>query len=184
MIMNKTSLTVAIGVALCGVLASGVSVASTKQQIDRSSDHALTHFDALKDSHRELVSRAAGVLVFGRVTKGGVGVGGEYGEGELQVKGQVVGYYSLTSASVGLTLGLAKHQEVILFMTQAALDKFTSSHGWSAGGDSAIAVVSKGAGGEYDSSTMNKPILGFIFGEKGVIGDLSLEGSKITQIKN
>jgi hypothetical protein len=43
--------------------------------------------------------------------------------------------------------------------------------------------VSGDAGGQYDSATLNKPILGFTFGEKGLIGDLSFEGSKITKIK-
>jgi lipid-binding SYLF domain-containing protein len=71
-----------------------------------------------------------------------------------------------------------------MFMTQGALDKFTKSEGWSAGGESAIAVVSQGAGGTYDSATLGKPILGFVFGEKGLIGDLSLEGTKISKIKD
>jgi lipid-binding SYLF domain-containing protein len=70
-----------------------------------------------------------------------------------------------------------------MFMTQGALDKFTKSAGWSAGGDAAIAVVSQGASSEYDSATLGKPILGFVFGEKGLIGDLSLDGMKITKIK-
>jgi hypothetical protein len=30
---------------------------------------------------------------------------------------------------------------------------------------------------------MGKPILGFIFNEKGLLGDLSFEGSKISKIK-
>jgi lipid-binding SYLF domain-containing protein len=78
---------------------------------------------------------------------------------------------------------VASHREIILFMTQGALDKFTKSEGWFAGGDTAIAVASQGAGGQYDSATLGKPILGFIFSEKGLIGDLSLEGTKITKIK-
>lgn len=68
-------------------------------------------------------------------------------------------------------------------MTEGALDKFTKSEGWSAGGDTAIAVVSQGAGAKYDSATLGKPILGFIFGEKGLIGDVSLEGTKITRLR-
>jgi lipid-binding SYLF domain-containing protein len=71
--------------------------------------------------------KAAGVLIFGRVTKGGIGVGGEFGEGVLRVQGRTVNYYSVASASVGLTLGVAKHREIILFMTQGALDRFTKS---------------------------------------------------------
>jgi lipid-binding SYLF domain-containing protein len=78
---------------------------------------------------------------------------------------------------------VASHREIILFMTQGALDKFTKSEGWSAGGDTSIAVVSQGTGAQYDSATLGKPILGFIFSEKGLIGDVSLEGTKITKIK-
>jgi lipid-binding SYLF domain-containing protein len=84
---------------------------------------------------------------------------------------------------VGLTLGLAKHKEVILFMTQEALDKFTTGHGWSIGADTGVAVLSKGAGGDYDTQTLQRPILGFVFGEKGLIGDVSLDGSKVTKLE-
>jgi lipid-binding SYLF domain-containing protein len=49
--------------------------------------------------------------------------------------------------------------------------------------DAQVALVSQGAGGAYDSETLKKPILGFVFDEKGLIGDLSLKGSKIKQIE-
>ena len=123
------------------------------------------------------------MLVFPRVTKGGVGIGGEFGEGVLQVNGKTVGYYSVGAATVGLTLGLANHSEIIMFMTQESLDKFISQAGWSIGADAGITVVSGGANGSYDTETAKKPILGFVFAEKGLIGDLSLEGSKISKIK-
>src|SRR6185437_13022896 len=105
----------------------------------------------------------AGVLIFSRVTKGGAGVAGEFGEGVLRVDGKTVNYYSLGSASVGLTLGVGRHSEVIMFMTREALDRFTSSEGWSIGGDTAVALMSEGAGGQYDSAVTGKPILGFVF---------------------
>jgi lipid-binding SYLF domain-containing protein len=181
--MHMKSLTGAAALAIVGLLASVAAWAHTKAEIDGSADRALKHFYMLNPSHRDLVGKAAGVLIFGRVTKAGAGVAGEFGEGVLRVHGQTVDYYSVGSASVGLTLGVARHREIILFMTQDALDHFTNSKGWSAGGDSAIAVVSKGAGGQYDAATMGKPILGFVFGEKGLIGDLSLEGTKVTKIK-
>jgi lipid-binding SYLF domain-containing protein len=117
------------------------------------------------------------------VTKGGVGVAGEYGQGVLRVGHATVDYYSIGSASVGLTLGLAKHSEIIMFMTQDSLDRFTASQGWSIGADTAVALVKQGAGGQYDSDTVGKPILACVFGEKGLLGDVSLEGSKISKIK-
>ena len=181
--MHMKSFTAAAALAIAGLLASAATLAHTKAEIDHSADRALKHFYMLNPGHRDLVAKAAGVLIFGHVTKGGVGIAGEFGEGVLRVHDNTVDYYSVASGSVGLTLGVATHREIILFMTQEALDHFTRSEGWSAGGESAIAVVSKGAGGQYDTATMGKPILGFVFGEKGLIGDLSLDGTKVTKIK-
>ena len=171
------------GLTMLALMASVPSFARTKAEIDASADRALAHFYKLNPKHKELADKAAGILVFGRVTKGGAGVAGEFGEGALRIQGATADYYSVTSASVGLTLGYASHSEVILFMTQDALEKFRKSQDWSAGADTSFALVSKGSGGQYDTATLNKPVLGFIFGEKGLIGDLSFEGSKITKIK-
>jgi lipid-binding SYLF domain-containing protein len=182
-VMHIKSSMAAAGLAILGLLASTASVALTPAEIDASADGALKDFYTLNPTNRDLAGKAVGILIFGKVTKAGVGVAGEYGEGVLRVQGRTVDYYKLMSGSVGLTLGVAKHREIIMFMTQGALDKFTKSAGWSAGGETAIAVVSQGAGGTYDSATLGKPILGFVFSEKGLIGDLSLEGTKISKIK-
>lgn len=181
--MNLKMLMAATGLAVIGLIMSAPTFAASKAEIDASADKALQHFYALNPRNRELADKAMGVLVFGKLTKGGAGVAGEFGEGVLRVKGKNVDYYNMASGSVGLTLGVAEHSEVILFMTQAALDKFTQSDGWSAGADASVAVVSKGASAEYDTKTLSKPVLGFIFDEKGLLGDLSFEGSKITKIK-
>src|SRR5208282_6807823 len=135
--MHMKTLAAAAALAIVGLLSSAATLAHTKAEIDRSADRALHHFYALNPNHRELVGKAVGVLIFGHVTKGGVGVAGEYGQGVLRVQGHSVDYYSLASGSIGLTLGVAKHREIILFMTQGALDNFTKSEGWSGGGDSA-----------------------------------------------
>jgi lipid-binding SYLF domain-containing protein len=178
----KRKLFAASGLAAAALLMSAVSFGATSAEIDERVHVAMHQFYDLNPQHKDLVARAKGVLVFPRITKGGVGVGGEFGEGALRIDGKDVAYYSVSSASVGLTLGLAKHKEVILFMTQESLDKFTNSHGWTIGADTNVAVLSKGAGGDYDSKTLQRPILCFVFGEKGLIGDVSLEGAKITKL--
>jgi lipid-binding SYLF domain-containing protein len=167
---------------LLSLFAITTAVADNKGEIDTSVSQALTKFYAQNPKHQELADRAAGILVFPRITKGGAGVAGEYGEGVLQVKGKTVDYYKITSASVGLTLGMASRSEIVMFMTQESLDKFTKSKGWKVGVDAGVAVASMGAGGQYDTKTLQQPIIGFVFGEKGLIADLSLEGSKITKI--
>jgi lipid-binding SYLF domain-containing protein len=171
------------GLTLFSLVANSPSFARTKAEIDASADKAIARFYTLNPQHRELAEKAAGILIFGRVTKGGAGVAGEFGEGVLRVNGKTVDYYSVGSASVGLTLGVGEHSEAILFMTRDSLDHFMHSTNWSVGADTSFALVSKGAGGQYDSTTLGKPILGFIFHEKGLLGDLSFEGSKITKIK-
>ena len=180
--MKAKNLCAVIGLTVVAVFASAVALAASKAEIDASVSTALNSWHAINPSHGELEAKAAGMLVFPRVTKGGVGVAGEYGEGVLIVNHQTVGYESLSSASVGLTVGMAKHSEIILFMTQGALDKFTNSKGWSIGAETGVALVKVGTGGAYDTETLKKPILGFVFGEKGLIADISLDGSKINSI--
>jgi lipid-binding SYLF domain-containing protein len=180
--MKTRNLCTAVSVAAAALLLSALSFGATKDQIDERVENTLTQFNELNPSNQGLIMRAKGILVFPHVTKGGAGVAGEFGEGALRVNGKNVGYYSLASASVGATLGVARHDEIIMFMTQEALDKFTSTKGWAVGADTGIAVMSKGAGGDYDTKTLQRPILGFVFAEKGLIADVSLDGSKITRL--
>ncbi len=181
--MKVRNLTVAIGVASMALLASTASMAATKAEIDVSVAEALTQFHALSPANADLEKKSTGMLVFPRITKGGAGVAGEYGEGVLQVKGKTAGYYSVASASIGLTLGAAKRSQIIMFMNQETLDKFNASKGWSIGAETGVALVSMGAGGSYDSKTLQRPILGFVFGEKGLMADVSLEGSKVNKLE-
>jgi lipid-binding SYLF domain-containing protein len=167
-------------------LSLGVSAAvqaESKQEIDVAVSDSLQKFTNANPAHAQLLSEAVGVLVFPRITKAGAGIGGEHGDGALLKSGVTKRYYSLSSASVGLTLGAGQRTEILLFMTQEALGKFEASDGYNLGVDAQVAVVSKGAGGNYDSETLKKPILGFVFDEKGLIGDISLKGSKIKRIK-
>jgi lipid-binding SYLF domain-containing protein len=170
-----------IATAVAALLGS-VAVAVDTAAIDKQVSATLDHFYALSDRNKYLADNAAAVLVFPSITKAGVGVGGEHGEGALLENGKTVGYYSVSGASVGLTLGVSRHSEVILFQTPQARDKFINSKDWSIGADASVAVVKKGAGGDYDSQTLSKPVLAFVFGEKGLMGDVSLQGAKISKI--
>jgi lipid-binding SYLF domain-containing protein len=150
--------------------------------IDSEVSKTLERFYGLADYNRALAENAAAVLVFPSITKAGAGIGGEHGDGALQENGKTVGYYSISGASIGLTLGISRHSQVIVFNTPEARDKFVKSDGWAIGADTSVAVAKKGAGGTYDSQTLKKPVVAFVFGEKGLMGDASLKGSKISRI--
>ena len=172
----------AIGLVTFGLFAVTLAFADSKSEVDAGVSKALIQFYALNAKNKDLADKAVGMLIFPHITKGGAGVAGEYGEGVLQVKGETVDYYNIESASIGFTLGIGSRSEIVMFMTRKALESFKSSRGWKVGVDAGVAVVSMGAGGQYDTKTLQKPILGFVFGEKGLIGDLSLEGSKISMM--
>ncbi len=150
--------------------------------IDASARATLDRFFYEVPSSREMANKAFGILVFPTVVKAGFGFGGEYGEGALFIRGRTAGYYNDVSGSFGFQLGAQARSIVIMFMTQEALDKFARRDGWKVGVDGSVTVVAVGAGGSIDTNTVHSPVVGFIFDQKGLMYNLTLEGSKITRI--
>jgi lipid-binding SYLF domain-containing protein len=128
-IMKSSKFALAAGIAVCALLTSLSCFAQSKEAIDAAVKEAVRQFDQLDPRHVTLENTAAGIQIFPQVTKGGVALAAEYGAGALQVNGATVGYYSLASASMGLTAGMATRSEIILFMAQDALDRFLRSQG-------------------------------------------------------
>jgi lipid-binding SYLF domain-containing protein len=175
--------TATVAVTILTALIATVALAAVDTAaIDKQVAATLDKFYSLNPKNKGLVDGAAAVLVFPSITKAGIGIGGEHGDGALLEQGKTVGYYSVSGASIGLTLGVAKHSQVILFNTPEARDKFVNGKDWSMGADTSVAVVKTGAGGTYDTQTLQKPVLAFVFGEKGLMGDASLTGAKISRI--
>jgi lipid-binding SYLF domain-containing protein len=50
------------------------------------------------------------------------------------------------------------------------------------GVDGSVALVNMGAGGSVDTTKLKEPIVGFVYGQKGLMADISLEGLKFTKI--
>ncbi|WGS48158.1 YSC84-related protein [Paraburkholderia sp. D15] len=156
---------------------------SKRQSIDASVDGAMSRLFTTVPGSRELVSKARGVLVFPSVLQAGFIVGGQYGEGSLKVGGGTVGYYSTISGSFGLQAGAQSKAIIFLFMTQDALDKFRNTDGWSVGGDASVALVKMGANGAIDTTTATAPVEVFVMTNAGLMGDLSLQGTKVSRLK-
>ena len=156
--------------------------AATAAEIDSGVDDTLQRFDREVDGGHAFLAGAAGVLVFPRVIKAGLGIGGEYGEGALRVAGETVDYYSTTAASIGLQAGAQARSVVIVFMTEAALERFRNSQGWRVGVDGSVALVDVGAGRSLDTENIRDPIVGFVFGQRGLMFNVTLEGSRITRL--
>ena len=167
---------------LVTLLLAGAVLAASADKIDRESNKALEVFRDDINGAQVFLDQAAGYLVFPKVYKVGVGVGAETGEGVLRVGGQSVDYYRTTSGSIGLQLGAQAKSIVIVFMTRDALQKFRKSNGWKVGVDGSVALVDVGAGKTIDSQNIKDPVVGFIFGSKGLMYNLTLEGSKFSKL--
>ena len=178
---NHATISWAAGV-LAALFLSGTAFAASADKIDRDSDAALKLFREDVRGADVFLSQAAGYLIFPRVIKAGIGIGAETGEGVLRVGGKTADYYRTTAGSFGLQLGAQAKSIVIVFMTKESLQKFRDSSGWKVGVDGSVALIDLGAGKTIDTHNIKDPVVGFIFGSKGLMYNLTLEGSKFSKL--
>lgn len=165
------------------LLSPAMSQAKTAQEIDASVNAAIQRFDQQVHGGAEFLAAAKGVLVLPEVVKAAFVLGGQYGEGALRVGEQTTGYYSYGGGSWGASIGIQKKDIILVFRDADALTKFENSSGWRAGVDGSVTLVNVGAGTDLSTMQINQPIVGFVVGQKGLMFDVSLTGSKITKLK-
>jgi lipid-binding SYLF domain-containing protein len=153
-----------------------------RSELNAAASGALDQLYRQEPGSRGMVQLAKVVLVVPQVFKAGLIVGGEYGEGVLRVGGNTVDYYSATAGSLGLTAGAQEKSVFILFMTDEALRKFRASDGWQAGADASVAVVNVGAAGSASTETAQRPVVGYVLTQGGLMVDASLNGTKISKL--
>ena len=163
------------------ILSTGLSAKSIVE-IDAAIESSLNRFTEEIQGAESYLEGARGILVIPRMWKAGVLLGFEFGEGALIVDGIKIQYYKALTTSVGLQIGVGSKDLVVLFFDDTAMDNFLYSSGWEVGVDGAVALFSRGAAGAVDSITFKDPIVGFVFGQKGLIAGVSMEGTKFTKI--
>ena len=130
----------------------------------------------------QLAKSAHAVLVFPTITKAGLGVGGQYGEGALLKKGTAVAYYKNTGASFGLQAGGQKYGYAMFFMTETALGQLDNANGFEVGVGPSVVIVDEGMAKSTTTTTLKDDVYAFIFGQKGLMAGLGLQGNKIKKI--
>ena len=171
-------------VAALAVLAlMPIRAMGSEASINRDVDAALAKLYREVPAAKRLAERAKAVLVFPSVLKGGLIVGGQYGEGALRKGGKTVGYYSTAAVSYGLQAGAQSFGYALFFMNDGALKYLDQSDGWEIGVGPSVVVVDQGMAKTLTTTTAKKDIYAFIFGQEGLMAGLGLQGSKITRIK-
>jgi lipid-binding SYLF domain-containing protein len=181
--MRVTSLAQLGAVMGIGALLVAPAAAETAAEIDAGVEGARDKCAADVVGCETAAEKARGMLVFPKVTKGAIGVGGSYGEGALIVDDKPAGYYSTAAASIGLQLGAETYSQIIMFMTPEALANFQNSSGWEAGANAKVTMIDQGKAADINAMIADSPVLAFVFGQQGLMGDLSVQGAKITKLE-
>ena len=157
--------------------------AATAAEINRDVKIALEKLYAKSSSAKTLGEKAKGILVFPGIVKGGFMVGGQFGEGALLKGGKTAAYYNTLSASYGLQIGVQKYGYALFFMSDSAMSWLDKSDGWEIGTGPSIVVMDTGAASSATTTSLQSEIYAFFFDQKGLMGGLGLQGTKVTKIK-
>ena len=155
----------------------------TAKEIDTEVDRALKLFAQQVKGGQKILDSAKGVLIIPNVVKAGVGLGGTYGEGALRVGGKTVAYYNIAGGSAGFEIGAEKKDLILVFMQDEALQHFRMSSDWTAGFAEGVTMIDAGKEKYDDTITIKGPVVAFVFGQKGLMADVSIEGVKFSKME-
>lgn len=159
-----------------------VVFAASSREIDIKTEVAMEEFRENVKGADAFLEEAKGILVFPEIVKAGIGIGGEYGEGALLLGGKTADYYKITGASIGIQLGGQIRSVILVFMEREALEEFRTGSGWEVGVDGSVAFIEAGVGKDINSVNIKEPIVGFVTSNKGLMFNMTLEGSRISKL--
>ncbi len=175
----------AIAVALlAGLLCPAGAFAADRSALERDARGALQKLTSTVPAAKSLAGSAAAVVVFPKVTKAGIGIGGQYGDGVLFKGGKAVGYYNTSGASYGLQAGAQTYGYAMFLMNDKAVAALGANEGFEVGVGPSVVVIDEGKAKTMTTTTAKDDIYAFIFGQKGLMAGLGVQGNKITKLKD
>jgi lipid-binding SYLF domain-containing protein len=172
----------ALMLTLTSALTPAPAFAASAAEIDRDARKGLQDLYAKNPKARELGAKAKGILVFPNIVKAGFMFGAQYGDGALFKGGRVVAYYNTVAASYGFQAGIQVYGYALFFMTDAALKYLDKSEGFELGSAPSLVVLDEGKAGSLSTTTLQNDMYAMFFDQKGLMGGLGLQGTKISRI--
>jgi lipid-binding SYLF domain-containing protein len=164
------------------LLSPAAAPAASAAEIDRDARAALASLYKKVPGAKALGDKAVAVLVFPSIVKGGFIVGGQYGDGALRKGGKTTAYYRSLAGSYGFQAGVQAFGYVLFFMDDASLQYLDKTEGYEVGVGPSLVVLDDGFGKTMSTTTMQKGVYAFIFDQKGLMGGMGIQGTKITKI--
>ena len=186
--LARSTIGVAIAVMVVGlgfnILIPNLLLAQSSRasQIDRSATQALDSLYKNNPRAKTLGDKAVGVLIFPSIVKGGFIIAGQFGDGALRKGRKTVGYYRSLAASYGFQAGAQAFGYVLFFMDDESLRYLDNSGGWEVGTGPSLVVLDAGVAKSFSTTTLQKGVYALIFNQKGLMGGVGIQGTKITKI--
>jgi lipid-binding SYLF domain-containing protein len=183
--MTKVSIRVLFGAFMMAAALSSQAAekSSGTATVDREARTALDALYAKTPAAKALAPKAVGILVFPNIKKAGLIIGGQFGEGALIRGGKTVAYYSIAGGSWGLQAGVQKYSGAMFFMTENSLKQLDKADGFEIGVDPSVVLVDEGVAKSITTTSTQKEIYVFNFGQKGLMAGVSIAGNKISKIQ-
>jgi len=157
----------------------GVPTTKTDQDVTLALDKLLKN----SSTATELSKKAKAILVFPRIIKAGLGIGGHYGEGALRKKGKTVAYYSTVAGSYGLQIGGQAFGYAMFFMDDKGLNYLLDHNtGWEIGVGPSVVFLDEGMAKTMNNTTLTESVYVFTFNQQGLMAGAGIQGSKITKM--
>ena len=174
-----------IGAIVSAAMAFGAAASVVRDdaaEISKNANAALQSLYSQVEGAKALGAQAHAVLVFPKITKAGLGIGGQSGEGALIKAGKTVGFYRTSGGSFGLQAGAQTYGYAMFFMNEKALQALDTANGFEVGVGPSVVVMDEGKAKTSTTTTMKDDIYAFIFGQKGLMAGLGIQGNKISKI--
>ena len=148
---------------------------SSKQGAKEKTQIALENFKAMPELN-PYFKKAKGYAVFPTVGKGGIGIGGARGKGEVFRDGKVIGSTTLTQVSIGFQLGGQAFSQIIFFKGKSDLNRFIQGN-FEFGASASAALINSGAAVE---TSYSNGIAVLTVSKGGLMYEASIGGQKFS----
>lgn len=174
-----TSLKAAAVVVLCAFgCATAPETPSGRRELEASADDTLRAMIRRDPSLNQVLSNAAGYVVFPSIGKGGVIVGGAYGQGVLYERGRRTGFVKVEQASLGAQLGGQTFSEVLILQNHEAL-RDVKDGDYTLSGDASVVALTAGAASTIE---FNQGVAAVVMPRGGAMVDVSIAGQRLQYV--
>lgn len=143
--------------------------------LEREAAATLKRLQSIDPGLKQLLAEAYGYVVFPKVGKAALVIGGAYGRGAVFERGKLIGFATIGQTTIGVQIGGDTFTELLVFENKEALERF--KHGRLTFAASASAVLVKA--GAAATADYEKGVSAFAYADGGMLLEAAIGGQKL-----